>query len=399
MSYHSDNRDAESQALIPSSSSSSVRGSRRGLDGTDSVGEDELSLSVGGYSFKDLGRIGILLMGALLLSVFAFSNVKQDYNRTTNDKFDVFKITSFDSIPKDAIFGNFSTPAQQKLFAMFLEKYSKGYDASQYGEMFKTFKFNLDKIDNRNAAESARGGTARHGINKFTGWTEEELAKLRGAKKPEKSSSDKTDSSGSSDSITTKLNKRGVATPTSVALYSGTATSKDWSDVYTTAVRDQGYCGGCWAFSAVAQMESDGIRQGLLSASDALSPQQLISCSSDNDGCSGGWTEFAFSYSMTTGIELDSDYPYTAYDEKVDQCDVSTSKEIVQVDSFYLVQSEDSMIDYVMETGPLSVCVDSSEWDSYVDGIVSSCGTNVDHCVQVVGVDLGEGAWKVREMN
>lgn len=349
-------------------------------------GEDDardLRGTFGGYSSMELCRAVFLLSCALVLSVFAFSNVKSGFLQSGSGNGIFHSFTSLEDIPRETLFGNFTTPEQQKLFAMFVEKYARGVEKDAYGDMFARFKLNLDKIDERNSREAMRGGTARHGINKFTGTSEEDLAKMRGGKKP------------SSDSAA-YLNIRGLAKPADVASYSGTATSVDWSDVYTTAVRDQGYCGGCWAFSAVAQMESDGIRQGLLTTTNVLSPEQLISCSSDNDGCSGGWTEFAFSYAMETGIELDSDYPYTSYDEDVDKCANKDSLGVVQVDSFFVITSEDSMIDYVMETGPLSVCIDSSDWDSYVDGIVSSCGSNVDHCVQLVGVDLGEGSWKVR---
>ena len=53
-------------------------------------------------------------------------------------------------------------------------------------------------------------------------------------------------------------------------------------------------------------------------------------------------------------------------------------------------------MDYVLSTGPLSVCLDASEWGSYTSGVMASCGTDVDHCVQVVGVDTENGYWIVR---
>ena len=51
---------------------------------------------------------------------------------------------------------------------------------------------------------------------------------------------------------------------------------------------------------------------------------------------------------------------------------------------------------YVGNTGPLSIVVDASQWSSYTGGILSTCGTSLDHAVQVVGIDTDEGSWKVR---
>ena len=53
------------------------------------------------------------------------------------------------------------------------------------------------------------------------------------------------------------------------------------------------------------------------------------------------------------------------------------------------------MASYMQTTGPLSVCVDANNWNSYTGGILSVCGTSVDHCVQAVGVDTSS-YWKVR---
>jgi C1A family cysteine protease len=53
------------------------------------------------------------------------------------------------------------------------------------------------------------------------------------------------------------------------------------------------------------------------------------------------------------------------------------------------------MSNYVLSTGPLSVCVDAARWNSYRGGIVTSCGNRVDHCVQAVGVDTSSH-WIVR---
>ena len=57
---------------------------------------------------------------------------------------------------------------------------------------------------------------------------------------------------------------------------------------------------------------------------------------------------------------------------------------------------EPAMASYVSSTGPLSVCVDASQWSTYTGGIMSSCGQVVDHCVQAVGIDIAAKYWKIR---
>ena len=52
---------------------------------------------------------------------------------------------------------------------------------------------------------------------------------------------------------------------------------------------------------------------------------------------------------------------------------------------------------HVLNYGPLSVCVCASTWGSYTGGVLSSCCTVVDHCVQAVGMDLDNMYWVVRK--
>ena len=60
-------------------------------------------------------------------------------------------------------------------------------------------------------------------------------------------------------------------------------------------------------------------------------------------------------------------------------------------------RDEDAMGAYVSTTGPLSVVVDASEWSTYTGGVLSSCGTDLDHAVQAVGIDTDEATWKVSQ--
>jgi hypothetical protein len=102
------------------------------------------------------------------------------------------------------------------------------------------------------------------------------------------------------------------------------------------------------------------------------------------------------------GINMESNYPYTSYYDFAGSCDKTKSGYSIAVAQYYTITGADAttvetnMINYVKTTGPLSVCVDASEWSSYVSGTVAVCSSSPNHCVQIVGVNTDEGYWKVR---
>jgi len=54
-----------------------------------------------------------------------------------------------------------------------------------------------------------------------------------------------------------------------------------------TPVKDQGQCGSCWSFSATGALEGEHfVQTGTL---ESFSEQQLVSCSTANYACNGGW--------------------------------------------------------------------------------------------------------------
>jgi C1A family cysteine protease len=96
----------------------------------------------------------------------------------------------------------------------------------------------------------------------------------------------------------------------------------NWRDQgLVTAVRDQGACGTCWAFAAVAAFESSLLIRNLgktlpggvvanVSGLD-LSEQQLVCCAT-RSGCGGDWYGVAFDFLMNKGAVTEGRYPYTA---------------------------------------------------------------------------------------
>ena len=79
----------------------------------------------------------------------------------------------------------------------------------------------------------------------------------------------------------------------------------DWRGVKgaITSVKDQGFCGSCYAFAAVAAVESTYmIVRG--SYFPNLSEQQIVDCSGylGNLGCSGGYRDRSLNYVKAKGL-------------------------------------------------------------------------------------------------
>jgi C1A family cysteine protease len=269
--------------------------------------------------------------------------------------------------------------SQQKfMWESFKREYNKNYSSmDEENHRFNTFLNNLKVADERNAAERAAGGSAVHGITHFSDLSQAEFESRYLLSDPKmKLGEAKLDAT-----------ERTVDTLASLV---------DWTGKLTTPVKNQGYCGSCWAFSATEQIESDAMRT--LGKSWTLSPEQIVQCDTTSYGCNGGWTEHAYKYVKGAGgLATEASYPYSSYYGTTGSCHSSSSQYVVTVTGYTTISGESNMAAWVQQHGPLSVCVDASTWNSYNGGIMKSCGKQVDHCVQAVGVDAtSSGYWKVR---
>ncbi len=164
----------------------------------------------------------------------------------------------------------------------------------------------------------------------------------------------------------------------------------DWREKGAiTRVRNQGTkCGSCWAFSAIQTIESFWYlaKRGPLME---LSAQQLVSCDKASDACRGGFPMNAYRYvSKAGGVASEKLYPYVSGLGEVPPCQFNTSMVTAKIDGFSWAESdgnEANLVKALVEQGPLSVCIDAHHWADYKSGVITSCGTWIDHCVQLVG--------------
>jgi len=196
----------------------------------------------------------------------------------------------------------------------------------------------------------------------------------------------------------------------------------DWQNTEAvSAVKNQGQCGSCWAFSATEAIESQlTLTSGGKYRVD-LSPQQIASCAPASgqygcQGCNGGFTEGAYEYLKTVaGLANSFFIPYAQSltqssqtmacpTEKVEQIngeDQQLSGGYAAVSGYHYgvkpctegaCENQDlKALAAALEQTPVSVCVNAGTWNDYTGGVMSAaaCGSMAadaqDHCVMATG--------------
>jgi C1A family cysteine protease len=152
-------------------------------------------------------------------------------------------------------------------------------------------------------------------------------------------------------------------------------------------IKNQGQCGSCWAFSTIGSVESNTeIATGEYTS---LSEQQLVDCSTWNNGCGGGNFDWAFTYLQGKGSEKETAYPYTAADGT---CKYNADKVVNKKVSGYndVTAYSGAQLKAAIATGPTSIAIeaDQSVFQQYKSGVIAndgSCGESLDHAVLAIG--------------
>lgn len=268
-------------------------------------------------------------------------------------------------------------------FTQFQQRFSKSYQSlAELEERFSIFKVNHLTIIAHN---SDLNQTFTMGINQFSDLTPDEFKA--------------TYVSG----LRAEVGSYGCKSFSSDA--SSAPASIDWrSKGAVTTVKDQGQCGSCWTFSSTGAIEGAwAISKGQLID---LSEQELVDCATGisygSHGCNGGQMEGAFKFVIENGQCALSSYPYTSGTTKTGGSCQKCSP-VAHITSCSDVKPNDQLsLKAAVARQPVSVAIeaDTRYFQSYSGGILtsSSCGTNLDHGVLVVGygTENGQDYWLVK---
>ena len=256
-------------------------------------------------------------------------------------------------------------------FNKFIKDYNKRYNSTEYKYRYNVFLKNIEHIERVN--QENRGYEL--GLNKFADLTNTEFIGMYTGYKGKQTNHSKL----------VQINKN--------HFLQNHPDYVDWrASGLVTNIKDQGQCGSCWAFSAVATLEGQFAKKN--KSLESLSEQNLVDCAYNfgNEGCDGGWPNAALSYvRYNHGIDDEDDYPYQAIDEN---CVYNKSDSVTSLHLVHNISSgnETELLTSLATIGPISVAIDAEDdFQFYKSGIfksLSCSNTTLDHAVTAIGYGI-----------
>uniref|UniRef100_A0A803J679 Cathepsin H n=2 Tax=Xenopus tropicalis TaxID=8364 RepID=A0A803J679_XENTR len=266
------------------------------------------------------------------------------------------------------------------------EKYEKKY-ASSEDELFrrKAWEVNWDKVTKHN--QLADQGLKKYtmAMNHFADMTSEEM-------------------NSRNCFLPTHYPSKHKPAPRYNVKHAKISKGVDWRDSNCISpVKNQGYCGSCWAFATVGVLEALHCLNG--NELHNLSEQQLVDCDPIDHGCCGGFPINAIDYITQEGIMKSEDYEY---EEKQFYCRYDSSNAIqLNVSKYYVLPNEENMASSVAKDGPITVGFGvNRDFMLYSKGIFDGeCAPRPNHAIIIVGYgtlhceegkDDGEDYWIIK---
>ena len=162
--------------------------------------------------------------------------------------------------------------------------------------------------------------------------------------------------------------------------------------------------GSCWAFTAVATIESAYAIENQV-APLALSEQELIDCDTESKGCESGEIDNAYNWVLEKkGLASRSDYPYRAYKG---ECKKDAEQLAPIRDYKFVTRMCEPQLMAAVRKQPVAILFDSTDrcFKDYKNGVyngmcikqgeyVGPCSsTNLEHSLTIVGYDDVEKYW------
>jgi len=250
----------------------------------------------------------------------------------------------------------------QEEFVEWSTQFAKTYATDDIFSRFNIFKSNVDIICAHNAGNSS----FTLGINEHTDRTLEEFEKF---------------------ALGAVRNPARYQAVDTVVVHDE-PNDVDWrTKGIVGPVKNQGQCGSCWAFAAVAAVEGFNAQKSGKWVS--YSEQQVVDCCrgatcGGSAGCNGGEETDAIRWIANNGGLCESSaYPYTGRDGT---CKTTCTK-VGKVNGVTEVVGEPALITAADSTVvTVAVCASGSQWQSYKSGIMDfACGKSLNHAILLVG--------------